>query len=244
MKTQMQDAPDAPSNTSRDNTRTRVMTAVMHLLTTGGRDAVTTRAVAAAANVQPPTLYRLFGDKDGLLRAVAEHGFETYLQKKTVGKSGTGSVDDLRTGWDLHIAFGLSNPTLYALMYGDPRPGAKSSAAEAAHRLLQEHIHRVAVEGRLRVSEERAANLFHAAACGTVLTLLAMPADSRDLALSEMAREAAISAITVEPPMTENFSAAAAAVALRAALPEVTTLTDAERHLLQEWLDRLAANGR
>ncbi|WP_338419811.1 TetR family transcriptional regulator [Streptomyces klenkii] len=33
---------------------------------------MTTRAVAAAAGVQAPAIYRLFGDKDGLLEAVAE----------------------------------------------------------------------------------------------------------------------------------------------------------------------------
>ena len=240
MRTQTQDAPGAQSNSSRDDTRARVVAAAMNLLTTEGRDAVTTRAVAAAANVQPPTLYRLFGDKDGLLHAVAEYGFETYLKEKTVRKPGTDPIGNLRAGWISHVGFGLSNPAIYALMYGDPRPGVKSPAAEAAYRLLQEHIHRVAVEGRLRVSEERAANLFHAAACGTVLTLLSMPTDSRDLALSEIAREAAITAITMGTSITENSSAAMAAIALRAALPDVTALTGAERYLLQEWLNRLA----
>ena len=36
----------------------------------GGRGAVTTRAVSAAARVQPPTIYRQFGDMRGLLDAV------------------------------------------------------------------------------------------------------------------------------------------------------------------------------
>ena len=107
---------------------------------------------------------------------------------------------------------------------------------------MQKHIYRVAIEGRLRVSEERAANLFHAAACGTVLTLLSMPLDRRDPALTEIAREAAIAAITIGTRMPESSDAAAAAIALRAALPDVTTLTGAERRLLQEWLDRLAAD--
>jgi AcrR family transcriptional regulator len=43
---------------------------------------VTTRSVALAAGVQPPTIYRLFGDKDGLLDAVAEHGFAHYAANK------------------------------------------------------------------------------------------------------------------------------------------------------------------
>ena len=242
MMTESHAAPGAQSNSSRDDVRARIVATAMGLLTTGGRDAVTTRAVAVAAGVQAPTLYRLFGDKGGLLDAVAEHGFKTYLKEKQVRKPGRDPIEDLRTGWKLHVDFGLSHPSIYVLIYGDPRPGATSPVAEASYRILQEHIRRIAVEGRLRVSEERAANLVHASGCGTVLTLLEMPEDRRDLALSEIACEAAITAITFGSPVTERPGPAAAAIALRAALPDVTTLTDAERHLLEEWLDRLTTS--
>ncbi|MDQ2795770.1 MAG: TetR/AcrR family transcriptional regulator, partial [Actinomycetota bacterium] len=40
------------------------------LLQEEGPAAVTTRGVALAAGVQAPAVYRLFGDKDGLLEAV------------------------------------------------------------------------------------------------------------------------------------------------------------------------------
>ena len=61
-------------------------------------------------------------EETGLLDAVAEYGFDTYLAQKAVRPSGGDPVDDLRAGWDLHVGFGLANPALYALMYGDPRP--------------------------------------------------------------------------------------------------------------------------
>ena len=172
--------------------RARMVEVAAHLLATGGREAVTTRAVAAGAGVQAPTIYRLFGDKDGLLDAVAEHGFQTYLTQKAVRSAGDDPVDDLRVGWDLHVGFGLANPALYALMYGDPRPGSPSSAAMDAGRMLRAHIRRIAEAGRLRVGEEQAAHLFHAAACGTVLTLLGLVEEQRDPALSHLARDAAL----------------------------------------------------
>ena len=53
----------------------RIAPAAADLLQSGGIDAVSTRAVAAAAGVQPPTIYRQFGDKDGLLDAVAGLSF-------------------------------------------------------------------------------------------------------------------------------------------------------------------------
>ena len=82
----------------RDATRERIVETAASLLADGGREAVTTRAVATAAGVQPPTIYRLFGDKVGLLDAVTEHGFQAYLATRgsraptrspTCGRAGT-----------------------------------------------------------------------------------------------------------------------------------------------------------
>ncbi len=221
--------------------RARIVEAATHLLATGGRDAVTTRAVAAGAGVQAPTIYRLFGDKDGLLDAVTEHGFRAYLAQKTVRSTAGDPVDDLRAGWDLHVGFGLANPALYALMYGDPRPDSPSAAAVEAAHMLRGHIRRVAEAGRLRVGEEQAAHLFHAAACGTVLTLLGLVEEQRDPALSHLARDAALAAITIGTPVLEAPGPVGAAVALRAVLDGVAALTAGERAVMREWLDRVAA---
>ena len=239
MTTEAHDGAGAEPGASRDDTRARIIASAIDLLNHGGRDAVTTRAVAEAAGVQVPALYRLFGDKHALLDAVAEHGFATYLAEKGIRKPGPDPVENLRTGWDLHVAFGLSHPAIYLLMYADPRPGVRSPAAATSHRVLTEHLRPVAAAGRLRFSEERAAQLFHASGCGTVLTLLAQAEEDRDMRLSEIAREAAIAAITTDAPAFESSGPAAAAVALRAVLPEVQSLSDGERSLLTEWLDRL-----
>jgi hypothetical protein len=56
----------------------------------------------------------------------------------------------------------------------------------------------------------------HAAGCGTTLTLIAMPEDRRDSALSHTAREAVIAAITTDAPAPIEPGPIAAAVALRA----------------------------
>jgi AcrR family transcriptional regulator len=239
----MADAQDAAQNetgSARDETRARIVREAAEILGAGGRDALTTRAVAAAAGVQAPTIYRLFGDKSGLLDALAEHGFATYLEGKQIRVAGPDPIEDLRAGWDLHVGFGLANPAIYALMYGDPHPGVTSPAAEAGYRILEEHIHRIAVAGRLRVSEAHAAALVHAGGSGTVLSLLALPENERDPALSESAREAIIAAITTNAPVPDTPSAATAAIALRAVLPAATPFSAGERHLLDEWLQRLA----
>src|SRR5215211_7870150 len=113
----------------RIGTRDRIVRAAAGLLAEGGREAVSTRAVAAAAGVQAPTIYRQFGDMRGLLDEVASYGFSTYLRDKTMREREEDPVEDLRRGWDLHVEFGLANPTFYTLMYGDPTSGTESTAA-------------------------------------------------------------------------------------------------------------------
>ena len=240
MTPQIASAPTDAFRVRRDS-RARILRAALKLLANEGREALTTRAVAEAAGVQPPVLYRLFGDKQGVLDAAAEYGFTAYLSKKRTGVGIVDPVQALRFGWDLHIDFGLSNPALYLLMYADPRPERKSAAAEASFQKLCEHIRRVASAGKLRVNEERAAHLFHAAASGMVLTLLAMPQGKRDMTLSSLAREAALAAITSEVPVRRKAGSTEAAIALRASLDDTVPLSDGERALLVEWLDRLAA---
>ncbi|MFI7149965.1 TetR/AcrR family transcriptional regulator [Nonomuraea sp. NPDC050022] len=220
--------------------RERILGATAKLLAEGGREAVSTRAVGAAAGVQAPTIYRLFGDMRGLLDAVAAEGFAAYLSSKTGREHIADPVEDLRAGWDLHIGFGLANPALYLLM-NEPRLGAAAPpAAVAGEEVLAAHIRRIAEAGRLRVSEERAAHLVQAAGLGTTVTLITMPADRRDPELSVLAREAVIAAITTDAPAAVSPGPVTAAVTLRAVLPGTTVLTEPEQRLLEEWLDRIA----
>jgi AcrR family transcriptional regulator len=230
----------------RVGTRDRIVRAAADLLVDGGREAVTTRAVAAGAGVQAPTIYRQFGDMRGLLDEVASYGFSTYLRDKTMREREEDPVEDLRRGWDLHVEFGLANPTLYTLMYGDPTSGTESTAAVEAATILRDLVRRVAEAGCLRVSVERAANMIHAAGCGVTLTLIgARPAD-RDPALSETTREAILAAVTSDEPedwkeQNDRDRVANRAVALKAVLPEAENdLSSGEKTLLSEWLDRLS----
>jgi AcrR family transcriptional regulator len=227
-----------------DGHRERIIAAAAQLLADGGPDAISTRAVSAAAGVQPPVIYRLFGDKQGLLNAVAAQGFAAYLSSKIAAEPTDDPVQDLRARWDLHVGLGLANPALYVLMYGQPHPGAgRSPAAAAAYDVLAKHIRRIAEAGRLRIPEDRAAALVHAAGSGTTLALIATPADSRDLELSITAREAVIAAITTDAPAASSTGPAAAAVTLRALLPQTGSLTEAELGLMREWLGQIAIAG-
>jgi AcrR family transcriptional regulator len=223
-----------------DAMRERVIAAATALLADGGREAVSTRAVISAARIQAPAIYRLFGDMQGLLDAVAADGLARHLSSKLLREHTGDPVEDLRNGWDQHVKFGLSNPALYSLMYGDPRPGNKPPGPAAAEQVLAAKIHRVAEAGRLRISETLASSLLQAAGRGTTLTLIASEGSNRDMTLSAIAREAVLAAIITDQPAAHDPGPVGAAVALRAVLPQATTLTTHERALMADWLDRIA----
>ncbi|TCC17291.1 TetR/AcrR family transcriptional regulator [Kribbella sindirgiensis] len=224
--------------------RAQIVQVAAGLLAAGGRDAVSTRAVAAAAGTQAPTIYRLFGDKDGLLAAVLEYGFSAYLADKPPLDPTADPVTDLRAGWDLHIGFGLANPALFLLMYADTQPGRRPAAAEAGLAILRTRIRNIATAGRLRVDENLAVDLVQAAGSGAVLALLAVPEADRDPRLADTMFDALITTITTDPVRESADDGMAggvvtAANALRARLPELEMLTDGERHVLGEWLARI-----
>ena len=222
-----------------DDVRARIVAATADLIASGGRDAATTRAIAAAAAVQAPTIYRLFGDKRGLFDAVAEHVLAAYVAEKSVRQPHPDPLQDLRDGWDMHVAFGLSHPEVFAIMSSAFRPRSESAVA-AGLEILRRRVKAIALAGRLRVSEERAVALLQAAGTGTVLTLLGQPDKTRDFGLSDAAREAVVDAITGEANPTTDAGPRGAAAALRASLDSTSVLSSGEQHLLEELLDRIA----
>jgi len=213
------------------------------LLQEQGPAAVTTRGVAEGAGVQAPAIYRLFGDKEGLLEAVAEHVLATYVAAKAAvvaaaSDAGVDPLDDLRAGWDTQIEFGLVNPTLFALL-SDPGRVLRSPALRAGRDVLRSRVHRIASAGRLRVSEERAVGLIEAGGTGVVQTLLSTPPDQRDTGLAQDMYEAVLRQILTDGPERLAGGSAATAVALRAVVHRLQVLSHGERQLLAEWLDRV-----
>jgi len=215
--------------------RTHLIEVAARLLSERGPAAVTTRLVAQTAGAQAPTIYRLFGDKDGLLDAVTEHVFATYVAGKTLAEDSDDPIAALRAGWDTHIDFGLANAALFGLLI-DPNRHSASPAAAAGLEVLRSRVHRVAAIGRLRVTERRAVELIHAAGTGAVLTLLSQPTENRDLA--NALYDAVARVILTDAPALAEDTTTATAVAFQTVVPDLPGLTSAERTLMSEWLDR------
>ncbi|MFD0473852.1 TetR family transcriptional regulator [Nonomuraea thailandensis] len=173
---------------------------------------------------------------------MADRGLRSYLAEKRGLTPSGDPVEDLRRGWDLHLGFGLAQPSLYALIYGSPRPGAEPEGAKQAARILAGLVRRVALAGRLRVPEERAARAVHAAGRGTTLALIATPEAERDMDAARIVREAVIAAIADPAPNGSTRGrddVVTGAITLKAALADLKALSPAEARLLGDWLDRI-----
>lgn len=217
-------------------TRSGIVAAAAHLLRTGGARAVTTRAVAQEAGVPTPTIFRLFGDKDGLLEAVAEQVMADYVATKAAQAAGENGdpVEDLQAAWRAHLAFSLANPDVFLLLV---QPG-RSTATTAGTEVLRARVARVAAAGQLKVSQARAVEMIHAAGSGAALALLGQAGEQRDPDLADAMLAAVLGEILTSTPVRPDPEPIAVAVAFLAALPRLPALSDAERSLLTEWLDR------
>jgi AcrR family transcriptional regulator len=232
--------------------REKILEAATVLLAKASSADVSTRAVCEAAGVGAPMLYRLFGDKAGLLAAVVDRGFEQYLASKRAARPGPDPVADLKQGWDNHMRFALEHPNHYRLMYS-PELTVPPAAAQEAHALLHGILERCAAAGRLTVPPALATQVIMSANVGAALSLLTRPGQYPDARFSDRLRDAVIDSLTrpadaadptgpAEPGGQHPVPVAAATLAARLRADVPPTLTPAESALLQQWLDKLAEN--
>ena len=97
-------------STSVSSTKARILEVAAELVANSPDGDVSTRAVCEAAGVGAPALYRHFGDKEGLLSAVVDHGYEKYLATKRGRRPGTDPIQDLEAGRGSGRGSGRSAP--------------------------------------------------------------------------------------------------------------------------------------
>src|SRR4051794_4547854 len=183
----------AGRSSNATSTRDRLLLAAGQLLHEAQGGPVSTRAITERAGVQAPTLYHHFGSKRGLEEAVATHGFKQFLAEREATGTSPDPIDDIREGWDLHVRYGLENPSFYGLVYGRAIPGKPCGVVAEVEAMILRALEPAARAGRLRVPPERAAREILAASTCVVLTLITQPGE--DLSLSDDVRDAVLGRI-------------------------------------------------
>ncbi|TSI12131.1 TetR/AcrR family transcriptional regulator [Brevibacterium aurantiacum] len=215
------------------DTRERLIAAAADLIAASPGEDFSLRAVCEAVGVKMPTLYHFFGSKQGLIEAVIEHGFDLYIGRKSQMEVSGDPIQDIRSGWDAHVMFGLANPGFYTLMYGKVRPGYFPAAQARASRLLRALTHRASKEDRLVVSPDQAAS--HVLVTNIGVTLRQIVLAEPDPELSRAVREGTLAAITGTGPSR----GASVADVIELAAAQAQTLGPSETQLLIEWLRKL-----
>jgi AcrR family transcriptional regulator len=133
----------------RLKTKMALLRAADLLLKREGPDRMTIHAVCAAANVEAPTLYHYFGDKNGLLDAVVAKGRDEFLMREQAVQDTEDALGDLISGWKSFIEFALERPQLFRLMV--QRVGDNPKIVDAAMAKTNARLTRLSGEGRLSV---------------------------------------------------------------------------------------------
>lgn len=149
----------------------RMRLCALELLSKGGPAALTTRAVCECAGVTAPTLYHHYGDKEGLLRAVAQAELLAMFSRKQGMKSTGDPLKDLKRGWDDWVEFAIEQPHLVRALQASGG-GTTKPLREAAEAIAAGRIARLATTTPLVLDPPTAARVLVAGANAVVQMLL------------------------------------------------------------------------
>jgi AcrR family transcriptional regulator len=187
--------------------RRRLCVAAEGLFAERGIEAVTMRELAQALGVSPMTPYRYFKDKDTILAAVRAAAFVRFAETIEAALARTGDpVAKSKAAADAYIAFALSEPQAYKLMFDLSQPTEKdypdlTAAAARARRTMTAHVEAMIDAGRIQGDAELIGHMFWSVLHGMLMLQLTDklaptidPVQLRALALSTLVRGLGVSA--------------------------------------------------
>lgn len=107
------------------STAEKILAAAEKILAREGAEAVSMRRVAKAVGITPMALYRHFADREALLTALANEGFEDVAARVEAIVTPDQPEEQLLRSIDVFLDFGLANPRLFELMFLTRRKGAR-----------------------------------------------------------------------------------------------------------------------
>ena len=109
----------------KTSTAERIALAAGQLVNREGADAVTMRRVAKSVGITAMALYRHFPDRDGLLDALADAGFQELVARLEKAAMPANPEQRLVKILDVSLDFALEKPRLFELMFLQRRQGAR-----------------------------------------------------------------------------------------------------------------------
>ena len=152
------------------DTRQKLVASARDLYLDQGLAGLSMRKVARAAGVSAPAIYRHFADKEALLTAVCEEGFELFASYLWRGLQGSTPRDRLRRTGQGYLDFGLEQAAYYRVMFMSPvedlgfeaMPEAAQVKMSPTFRFLADRVRECIAAGDIADGdpEETAANIW------------------------------------------------------------------------------------
>ncbi|PRZ41050.1 TetR family transcriptional regulator [Antricoccus suffuscus] len=101
-----------------DSLRDQLISRADQLLTEGGVEALSVRALSAAEGTSTNAVYSLFGGKSGIVNAVVARASASFYAAQCAVVDGTDVAADILALGTAYWNWALDNPTHYAVMFG------------------------------------------------------------------------------------------------------------------------------
>ena len=141
----------------RQEMRDTILRAAIKLFAEESFEKVTMRRIAEAIDYTPGTLYWYFKDKDEIVFALHQRGFQMLFAVQQPTMAIADPVERLRKLAEVYLDFALENPQYYDLMFINSATGrcierdeGSWKAGEAAFGVLRETVRQVIESGRMR----------------------------------------------------------------------------------------------
>jgi AcrR family transcriptional regulator len=198
---------DRARNYHHGNLKASLIEAGLAALAHTEADDLSLRQLAKDVGVSANAAYRHFEDKDALLSAMAAEGFRRFTRAQEDAASGVAQAEDrLKASGQAYVAFALTSPALYRLMFQrmafaatDPELAMSASGGmtvllEATSSMLHAPVH----DERVRVA---------AAACWSLVHGLSALSQGGQLAVFGLPMEALIDRVLSRPGLLSQVPA-------------------------------------
>jgi AcrR family transcriptional regulator len=191
--------------------REAILAAAMKLFHEESFEKTTMRRIAESIEYTPGALYSYFKDKDEILFALHQRGFETLLAMQQPALAIADPVERLRRLATIYMEFAFANPEAYDLMFIASRTGKSIEEAgdwkcgERTYDVLRQTMREVIAAGRMRgTSDPEVASFAAWAAMHGIVSLIIrnrcrlLPEGEKE----RITREAAVLILELTQPAT------------------------------------------